>query len=44
MSDVTITDAWPKPGEAFTVSDLDRMPDHGHRHEPARLVAKLRGR
>ncbi len=33
MSVVTITDAWPKPGEPFTVSDLDRMPDDGHRYE-----------
>ena len=33
MSLVTITDAWPKPGEPFTVSDLDRMPDDGHRYE-----------
>ena len=27
MSLVTLTDAWPKPGEPFTVGDLDRMPD-----------------
>jgi hypothetical protein len=33
MSVVTITDAWPKPGEPFAVSDLDRMPDDGHRYE-----------
>ena len=33
MSVVTLTDAWPKPGEPFTVSDLDRMPDDGHRYE-----------
>jgi Uma2 family endonuclease len=33
MSVVTITDAWPRPGEPFTVSDLDRMPDDGHRYE-----------
>jgi len=33
MSVVTITDAWPKPGEPFTVGDLDRMPDDGHRYE-----------
>ena len=33
MSAVTLTDAWPKPGEPFTVSDLDRMPDDGHRYE-----------
>lgn len=30
---MTIADAWPKPGEPFTVSDLDRMPDDGHRYE-----------
>jgi Uma2 family endonuclease len=33
MSVVTLTDAWPKPGEPFSVSDLDRMPDDGHRYE-----------
>ena len=33
MSVVTLTDAWPKPGEPFTVNDLDRMPDDGHRYE-----------
>ena len=33
MSVVTLTDAWPKPGEPFTLSDLDRMPDDGHRYE-----------
>jgi Uma2 family endonuclease len=33
MSVVTLTDAWPRPGEPFTVSDLDRMPDDGHRYE-----------
>jgi len=33
MSLVTLTDAWPKPGEPFTVGDLDRMPDDGHRYE-----------
>jgi len=33
MGVVTLTDAWPKPGEPFTVSDLDRMPDDGHRYE-----------
>jgi Uma2 family endonuclease len=33
MSVVTITDAWPAPGEPFTVGDLDRMPDDGHRYE-----------
>jgi Uma2 family endonuclease len=33
MGVVTLTDAWPKPGEPFSVSDLDRMPDDGHRYE-----------
>ena len=33
MGVMTLTDAWPKPGEPFTVSDLDRMPDDGHRYE-----------
>jgi Uma2 family endonuclease len=33
MSVVTITDAWPAHGQPFTVSDLDRMPDDGHRYE-----------
>ena len=33
MSVVTLTEAWPKPGEPFTVSDLDLMPDDGHRYE-----------
>src|SRR2546430_8583434 len=29
----TLADAWPRPGEPFTVGDLDRMPDDGHRYE-----------
>ena len=33
MGVVTLTDAWPRPGEPFTISDLDRMPDDGHRYE-----------
>jgi Uma2 family endonuclease len=33
MSVVTITDAWPRHGQPFTVADLDRMPDDGHRYE-----------
>ncbi len=33
MSAVTIAEAWPKPGQPFTVDDLDRMPDDGHRYE-----------
>lgn len=30
---MTIAEAWPKPGQPFTVDDLDRMPDDGHRYE-----------
>jgi Uma2 family endonuclease len=30
---VTIDEAWPGFGSAFTVTDLDRMPDDGHRYE-----------
>ncbi|HEY2688817.1 MAG TPA: Uma2 family endonuclease [Streptosporangiaceae bacterium] len=33
MSAVNIAEAWPQPGEPFTVEDLDRMPDDGHRYE-----------
>src|ERR1700733_10755755 len=33
MSAVTVAEAWPKPGEPFTVDDLDRMPDDGRRYE-----------
>lgn len=33
MSAVSITEAWPGPGEPFTVEDLERMPDDGHRYE-----------
>jgi len=33
MSAVTIAEAWPKPGEPFTVDDLDRMPEDGRRYE-----------
>ncbi len=33
MSVVTITQAWPGHGQPFTVGDLDRMPDDGHRYE-----------
>jgi Uma2 family endonuclease len=33
MSAVNIAEAWPRPGEPFTVDDLDRMPDDGHRYE-----------
>jgi Uma2 family endonuclease len=33
MSGVTIHEAWPGFGSAFTVAELDRMPDDGHRYE-----------
>ena len=33
MSVVNIAEAWPEPGAPFTVEDLDRMPDDGHRYE-----------
>ncbi len=33
MSAVNIAEAWPKPGEPFTVDDLERMPDDGRRYE-----------
>jgi Uma2 family endonuclease len=33
MGTMTIADAWPRDGEAFTIEDLDRMPDDGHRYE-----------
>jgi Uma2 family endonuclease len=33
MSSMSITKAWPRWGEPFTVEDLDRMPDDGHRYE-----------
>ena len=33
MSAVTINEAWPDFGGAFTVAELDRMPDDGHRYE-----------
>jgi Uma2 family endonuclease len=33
MSAVNIAEAWPKPGEPFTIDDLDRMPDDGRRYE-----------
>jgi Uma2 family endonuclease len=33
MSAVSIAHAWPKPGEPFTVDDLERMPDDGRRYE-----------
>jgi Uma2 family endonuclease len=33
MSAVTIAQAWPRPGEPFTVDNLERMPDDGRRYE-----------
>jgi Uma2 family endonuclease len=33
MTAVSITEAWPGPGEPFTVGDLERMPDDGRRYE-----------
>jgi len=33
METVTIAEAWPPYGREFTIEDLDRMPDDGHRYE-----------
>ena len=33
MGTMTIADVWPRDGQAFTIQDLDRMPDDGHRYE-----------
>jgi Uma2 family endonuclease len=33
MGAVSIAEAWPPAGQPFTVGDLDRMPDDGHRYE-----------
>jgi Uma2 family endonuclease len=33
MSDVSLADAWPRPGEPLPAGDLDPMPDDGHRYE-----------
>jgi len=33
MGVVTNTGAWPQHGRPFTVGDLERMPDDGHRYE-----------
>jgi Uma2 family endonuclease len=30
---MSIADAWPGAGHPFTVAELDRMPDDGHRYE-----------
>jgi hypothetical protein len=41
MSAVTIDEAWPGFGSAFTVAELDRMPDDGHRYELTIVPANL---
>ena len=33
MTVMSIAEAWPTAGRPFTVQDLDRMPDDGHRYE-----------
>jgi Uma2 family endonuclease len=33
MGTVTIAEAWPQYGQEFTIEDLDKMPDDGHRYE-----------
>jgi Uma2 family endonuclease len=33
MAAMSIAEAWPAAGRPFTVADLDRMPDDGHRYE-----------
>jgi Uma2 family endonuclease len=33
MVAMTTTEPWPAAGQVFTVDDLDRMPDDGHRYE-----------
>jgi hypothetical protein len=33
MSVVTVPETWPGAGRPFTVAELDRMPDDGHRYE-----------
>jgi Uma2 family endonuclease len=33
MAVMSVTGTWPPPGRAFTVADLDRMPDDGRRYE-----------
>ncbi len=33
METVTIAEAWPRYGQEFTIDDLDKMPDDGHRYE-----------
>ena len=33
MAVMSIAEAWPAAGRPFTVADLDRMPEDGHRYE-----------
>src|ERR1700730_9031579 len=33
MAVMSVTGTWPPPGQAFTVADLDLMPDDGRRYE-----------
>jgi hypothetical protein len=33
MTAVRTDEAWPGFGSPFTVAELDRMPDDGHRYE-----------
>src|SRR5215469_3877333 len=33
MAVMSIAEAWPAAGRPFTVAELDRMPDDGHRYE-----------
>ena len=33
MAVMSIAEAWPAAGRPFTVADLDRMPDDGHRYQ-----------
>jgi Uma2 family endonuclease len=33
MSVMSVAEAWPGAGRPFTVEELDRMPDDGHRYE-----------
>ena len=45
MAVMSIAEAWPAVGRPFTVADLDRMPDDGHRYELLCLAATAaRGR
>ena len=44
MAAMTIADAWPTSDRPFTVTDLDRMPDDGHRYELLDGVLIVRSR